>query len=86
MPWRKKLLKNNATTRWRDQNLVRCRGVHYDLPFGRQKANKDQKALVTIWCPIEGFSERYTLKLAPKSIKTSYLSKISKQTKFLPGV
>ena len=83
----KNSLKNNATA-FRVARPKPCKdvgGVHYDLPFGRQKVpNKDQKALVTIWCPIEGFSERYTLKLAPKShLKHHNLSKISKQTKFL---
>ena len=87
---KKNSLKNNATA-FRVARPKPCKdvgGVHYDLPFGRQKVpNKDQKALVTIWCPIEGFSERYTLKLAPKShLKHHNLSKISKQTKFLSPV
>ena len=63
-------------------------GVHYDLPYGRQKVpNKDHKALVTIWCPLVGFSEKYTLKISPKShIPKHSLSKILKQKKFLSPV
>ena len=63
-------------------------GVHYDLPYGRQKVpNKDHKALVTIWCPLVGFSEKYTLKISPKShISNHSLSKILKQKKFLSPV
>lgn len=63
-------------------------GVHYDLPYGRQKVpNKDHKALVTIWCPLIGFSEKYSLKISPKShIPNHSLSKIAKQKKFLSPV
>ena len=54
-------------------NLDDVGGVHYDLPYGRQKIpNKDHKALMTIWCPLIGFSEKCTLKISPKSKKYSY--------------
>ena len=55
---------------------------------GKKVPNKDQKALVTIWCPIEGFSERYTLKLAPKShLKHHNLNQNFKTNKIsFPGV
>ena len=63
-------------------------GVHYDLPYGRKKIpNKDYKAIMTIWCPLIGFSEKYTLKISPKShIPKHPTNKILRQKKFLSPV
>ena len=69
-------------------NLNDVGGVHYDLPYGRQKIpNKDHKALMTIWCPLIGFSEKCTLKVSPKShIVEHPISTISEQKKYLSPV
>ena len=87
---KKKLNKKNATAFRiaKPKPSSDVGGVHYDLPYGRQKVpNKDHKALVTIWCPLVGFSEKYTLKISPKShIPKHSLSKILKQKKFLSPV
>ena len=63
-------------------------GVHYDLPYGRKKnPNKDFKALLTIWVPLEGFNEKYTLRISPKSHKKKHPIKfISKQKKYVSPV
>ena len=50
----KKSVKNDAT------------GVHIDLHVGGKICN-DKHVLITAWLPIVGFSQKYTLRLAPGS-------------------
>lgn len=61
-------------------------GFHLDLHYGGEK-NNNQKALMTVWCPIVGLSEKYTLRISPKSHKLKHKQKfVSKQKKFLSPV
>ncbi len=61
-------------------------GEHIDLHYGGAK-NKNQKKLFTIWCPIIGFSNSYTLRLAPKSHKMDHpFNKLSNQKKYITKV
>ena len=58
-------------------------GVHLDLHYGGI-IRKDYFATFTIWIPLNGFSEKYTLRLAPKSHLKSHSNQfISKQKKYV---
>ena len=46
-------------------------GVHLDKNYGGEK-NYEQDCLLTLWVPIVGFDERYTLKIAPESHRLSH--------------
>lgn len=61
-------------------------GVHIDLHFGGE-IRKSKKAMLTVWTPLIGFSDKYSLRLAPKSHNTNWpSSSISKQKKYITPV
>ena len=61
-------------------------GEHTDMYFG-DKRNNSFRALLIIWCPLIGFSEKYTLRIAPKSHLINHpVNEIKKQQKFLSPV
>jgi len=91
------MIKTNATgfriARPCKKNPLDVGGVHFDLVYGRidhllkNKNSIDHKSLVTIWCPIEGFSEKYSLRISPKShLKNHSFSQIINQKKYLSPV
>jgi len=61
-------------------------GVHIDLHFGGE-IRKSKKAMLTFWTPLIGFSNKYSLRIAPKSHNTLWpSSSISKQKKYITPV
>ena len=61
-------------------------GVHFDLFFGSAE-NYNYKALITIWCPLVGFTNLYTLRISPKShLKKHIKVNLDKQKKYLSPV
>ncbi len=61
-------------------------GVHFDLFFGSAE-NYNYKALITIWCPLVGFTNSYTLRISPKShLKKHKKVNLDKQKKYLSPV
>ena len=61
-------------------------GVHIDLHFGG-KIRTNNKAMLTFWTPLTGFSNKYTLRIAPYSHKHYWpVSSISKQKKYITPV
>ena len=62
-------------------------GEHIDLHYGGSKRKNNYKSLLTIWCPINGFSNKYTLRISPKShLKKHAKSAIAKQKKYISQV
>ncbi len=60
---------------------------HLDLHYGGQVHKNAYKALVTIWCPLEGFSEKFSLRISPKSHLTKHsVQAVSKQKKYVSRV
>tara|TARA_Y200000002_G_scaffold380555_1_gene392335 strand:+ start:2343 stop:3098 length:756 start_codon:yes stop_codon:yes gene_type:complete len=61
-------------------------GEHLDLHYGGKK-NTNQKKLFTLWYPIVGMSNKYTLRISPGSHKFKHpLNSISKQKKYISMV
>ena len=61
-------------------------GFHYDLKYGGSK-NTNQNAFASLWVPICGFSNKYSLKICPGSHLVNHKeSNISKQSKFTSAV
>ncbi len=91
---KKNQIRKNATAfrLARPKNLVKKNrfkdvgGVHFDLFYGSSE-NYNYKALITVWCPIIGFSKLYTLRFAPKShLKVHKKSNLENQKKYLSPV
>ena len=61
-------------------------GAHLDLHFNN-KVYKNHKILFTIWIPVIGFNEKYTLRLSPKSHKKNHkLKYILNQSNYISKV
>lgn len=74
------LYKNNILTK-KDVG-----GVHFDLFYGG-RVNNNYKSLMTIWCPIVGFSNKFTLNISPKSHLIKHYKKyLSKQSIYISPV
>ena len=59
-------------------------GEHLDLHYGGIIRKNDYKSTLTIWCPLIGYSKKYTLRLSPKShLKKHPVTSVSKQKKFV---
>ena len=86
----KEPLKNNATgfriARPLKNSKKDVGGEHLDLHYGGEN-NINQKKLFTLWCPIVGMSNKYTLRISPRSHKKKHsLNSISRQKKFISKV
>jgi len=61
-------------------------GVHLDLHYGG-KIRTNILSLMTLWIPIIGFSEKYTLRIAPGSHKKQHpVGEIIKQNEYISPV
>ena len=61
-------------------------GSHIDLHYGAELRN-NLKNLLTIWCPIEGFSKKQTLRFAPRSHLVNHpIDKFVNQKTFITPV
>ena len=59
-------------------------GEHLDLHYGGIIRKNDYKSTLTIWCPLIGYSKKYTLRLSPKShLKKHPINFVSKQKNYV---
>jgi len=93
--WIGSLKKNNAKNNAMAFRIARPKnswekdvgGEHIDLNYGGNVRPNNYKFLLTIWCPLIGYSKKYTLRFSPKShLKKHPKNAISKQKKYISQV
>jgi len=66
------IVENHCAFRIARPGILKDAGsVHLDKNYGGQN-NDEKDCLLTLWVPIVGFDERYTLKIAPESHRSSH--------------
>ena len=93
--WIGSLKKNNAKNNAMAFRIARPKnsfekdvgGEHIDLHYGGNVRVNDYRLLLTIWCPLIGYSKKHALRLSPKShLKKHPKNSISKQKKYISQV
>ena len=86
---KKKMLDNTTgfrIARPKKMDFKDVGGEHLDLHYGGIY-NYNHKILYTIWCPLVGFNEKYTLRISSKShLKKHSVKFISNQNKYVSPV